>query len=339
MILKRFLTIFKRVHLPKAVFLFFIILLIFNYKKNNTSLKTSEQNVIKENSILTNSSTDTKTRQIQPDLKTDKNKSFLKHKDIPEFSEELNQLNKPDESLVEDEEDDVGTIEEDTSDSNEELRPKENPTVQEKKNVNEFQPIFTDQEIQELNKSSPAKSNLIPGIASNNDTDSTDNSQFIPIDPNGDSGADENSDENPDEETELPYVTGQARGYTILNLMQAKARQSVRMQLSTMYHARIKHMYLGVLIDGTFSWDFPWFASVIRELNADGRTLTLALYLTNGSTMRTYDSTPIRTAFSQMSPDEFRERIRFDPTVRSQFQSYARRAQQILIRACLILLD
>ena len=45
--------------------------------------------------------------------------------------------------------------------------------------------------------------------------------------------------------------------------------------------------------------------------------------------MRTYDTTPIRTAFSRMSPDEFRDRIRFDPTVRSQFQSLARRAQQV----------
>ena len=130
----------------------------------------------------------------------------------------------------------------------------------------ENEPLFTEEELRILNKSS-GNSGLIGGVVSRGESSSTGNSTFSPenIETNTD---DENNDENKEEdedEAELPYVDGQSRGYAILNLMQPNARQSVRMQLSTMYHARIKHMFLAVLIDGTFSWDLPWFSSVIRE--------------------------------------------------------------------------
>ncbi|MEZ4753509.1 MAG: hypothetical protein R3A13_04260 [Bdellovibrionota bacterium] len=249
-----------------------------------------------------------------------------------DLAKALNELSQPEEEPEDDDEVGINAAEDEAeSDQAAELETvgdvDEDDLVE---NQASDQPLFTENEIKELNDSTQ-NSSLIGGVVNRKTNTDSSSSTFTPesIDTSS-QNEDEDEDENADDlGSDLPYVDGQARGYVILNLMQLNARESVRMQLSTMYHARVKHLFLAVLIDGTFGWDFTWFASVIRELNADGRHLTLALYLSNGPTMRQFDSTPIRTTFSRMSPDEFRSRIRFDPTVRSQYVGLAKRAQQI----------
>ncbi len=124
----------------------------------------------------------------------------------------------------------------------------------------------------------------------------------------------------------------QARGYTILNLMQTQARDTVEAQLQNVIEAKIKRIYLGVLVDGTFSWDEAYFDRVVQRLNEDGRELTLVMYMTNGSTMRNAEETDIQAGFNTINPITFRNLIRYDPRTRAQYQSLVRRSLRIFAR-------
>lgn len=123
--------------------------------------------------------------------------------------------------------------------------------------------------------------------------------------------------------TPLPRVGGQARGYALLYLMEPAARPAVEKQIEILKKAEIDNIYLGVLVDGTFSTDFDYLNSVLRTLSEDDRKITLELYLTNGATMRKWDTTTIDAGFNMINPDDFREFIKFDPRIRSAFRSLA----------------
>ena len=128
---------------------------------------------------------------------------------------------------------------------------------------------------------------------------------------------------SPTETLPLKRVTGQARGYALLYLMHPHARVAVDEQISVLKRAQLQEVYIGVLVDGTFSVDFDYLESVLESLAEEGRQITLVLYLTNGSTMRSFKTTPIKAGFSQTDPDTFRFGIRYDPKVRSKFASIA----------------
>ena len=139
--------------------------------------------------------------------------------------------------------------------------------------------------------------------------------------------ADSSSNVENDEVTELPRASGQARGYLMLYLMHPRARETVEAQLEALRVANIEHLYLGVLIDGTFGINFPYLEDVVRRINQNNARVTLSLYLSNGSTMRRFDTTEIDTDFSQIDPIEFRDLIQSDSETRIQ---YLRIAQQAL---------
>lgn len=123
-------------------------------------------------------------------------------------------------------------------------------------------------------------------------------------------------------------VGGQARGYSMLYLMNQRARPVVEQQIATLLRAEISNMHIGVLVDGTFGQDYNYLRQVITRLNTGDRTLLLTLYLVSGPTMRDFDRTPIRTVFSQIEPLRFRSLITSDRRVRSQFVRIAREARQ-----------
>lgn len=116
---------------------------------------------------------------------------------------------------------------------------------------------------------------------------------------------------------------GQARGYTMLYLMHPAARATVEAQIDIMLESGVEQLYLGVLTDGTFGKDFSYLQSVLRRLHDAGRRIVLSLYLTNGPTMRRWQSTPITAGFNRIDPERFRDLIRFDPDVRAQFVNMA----------------
>jgi len=211
-----------------------------------------------------------------------------------------------------------------------ELLPRDNSVIVEAKSPAEEQvpvettkeqiALFTDEELKELAytgavvDASPA--GLIPGVH----VDRGGSASVVPPPAQSTPPPDEGTES--DTEEDLPsLLTGQARGYTMLYLMHPAARATVEAQLQAMLDARARELYLGVLIDGTFGQDFSYFAQVVQRLNTGGRLLTLVAYLTNGSTMRHYRTTPITAGFNRMNPADFRERIKFDPVVRSQFTS------------------
>lgn len=139
---------------------------------------------------------------------------------------------------------------------------------------------------------------------------------------------DSNDQEDIEPELEYPLLfTGQARGYAMLYMMHPKARATVERELEILLESGLREIYLGVLIDGTFGQDFPYLATVLQRLANNDRIITLALYLTNGATMRKYDSTPIDAPFVKIEPVEFRNLIKTDRNVQNQFLALARKAK------------
>lgn len=105
------------------------------------------------------------------------------------------------------------------------------------------------------------------------------------------------------------WVAGQARGYAMLYAMQPQARPVVEAHVQTLIESRVREPFVAILIDGTFGEDFEYAKSIITRLSKEGRRLTLALYLSNGPTMRVWDSTSIDALFSRIEPNSFRDRI------------------------------
>jgi hypothetical protein len=115
----------------------------------------------------------------------------------------------------------------------------------------------------------------------------------------------------------------------MLYAMQPEARPVVEAQVQTLLAARVREPYIGVLIDGTFGRDFVYLKDVIARLSADNRSLTVALYLSNGATMRKWRETPIDELFSRIDPTDFRQRIRRDQLLRGQFSAVVTQAQNV----------
>jgi hypothetical protein len=125
------------------------------------------------------------------------------------------------------------------------------------------------------------------------------------------------------------WASGQARGYTMLYAMQPEARAVVESQIQTLLSSRIRELYIGVLIDGTFSRDFTYLKDIIARLSSDDQSLTVALYLSNGPTMRKARQTPIDALFSRIEPDLFRQRIRREQQLRAQYLAVALQAKDV----------
>jgi hypothetical protein len=125
------------------------------------------------------------------------------------------------------------------------------------------------------------------------------------------------------------WAGGQARGYTMLYAMQPQARPVVEAHIQTMLASRIRELYIGVLIDGTFGRDFAYLKDIIARLSSEDQSLTVALYLTNGPTMRKGDLTPVEALFSRIDPVSFRQRIRRDQQLRAQFLAVTLQAKEI----------
>ncbi|MDZ4787055.1 MAG: hypothetical protein SGJ02_13360 [bacterium] len=116
-------------------------------------------------------------------------------------------------------------------------------------------------------------------------------------------------------------LQGQARGYMMLYMMHPKARETAQRQIDNLIKANIKEVYLGVLTDGTFGKDFNFLNSTLSKLSEAGRIVTLSLYLTNGSSMRSFDQTPITAGFNKIEPAKFREEIVNNKSTQNAFRA------------------
>ena len=189
-------------------------------------------------------------------------------------------------------------------------------------------PLFTREELAEierLSKSEPIKSledRFIGGVRRKRSPEVINN----PVEINDE---DKKKEDDQDEANTGVELTGQARGYAMLYLMHPRARNTVERELQAMLDSKVRELFLGVLVDGTFGSDFDYLSSVVQRISLQGRVLYLALYLTNGPTQRAYDVTDIDVAFNKIEPGDFRYKIQNDSNIRSQFLSIVRKAKQI----------
>jgi hypothetical protein len=119
------------------------------------------------------------------------------------------------------------------------------------------------------------------------------------------------------------WVYGQSRGYAMLYALQPEARAVTEANIAALLASRVREPYVGILIDGTFGRDFDYLRDTIYRLNADGRKLHLALYLSNGATQRQWRSTPIEAPFVKEDPYVFRRKIRRDVQIQAQYRVLA----------------
>ncbi len=127
----------------------------------------------------------------------------------------------------------------------------------------------------------------------------------------------------------LPQVTGQPRGYLMLYLMHPGARATVNAQVEGLVVSGIRNLYLSVLIDGTFGNDFEFLKSNIKKLSDHCDSLTLVLYLSNGSTMRRWNLTDIEAGFNKIEPKVFRELIQSEDRAKNEFRAIVRDAESV----------
>lgn len=143
-------------------------------------------------------------------------------------------------------------------------------------------------------------------------------------------GAAKEEEPSPTLEPTKEFAFGQPRGYAMLYAMHPKARLVVEKQVKNLLDARIREIYISVLIDGTFGKDFTYLRNIIRRLNnTKDVTLTLALYISNGPTMRNHHSTPIKTEFSNIEPERFREMIKWNDNIRGIYSGLVKEANKI----------
>jgi len=138
------------------------------------------------------------------------------------------------------------------------------------------------------------------------------------------------SEEGPPPELPRTWVGGQARGYTMLYAVHPRARAVVESNVRALLESHIRQVYVGVLIDGTFGNDPEYLRSIITRLSTEGRSVTLALYLSNGPTMRRGMNTGIPHLFNGITPESLRDKIRQrDPDIRARLSRVVNQAEQL----------
>lgn len=130
--------------------------------------------------------------------------------------------------------------------------------------------------------------------------------------------------------TGLQRVSGQTRGYVMLPLMQPNARLSINKQVEILLESEVDSLFIGVLVDGTFSKDYSFLHEVLRRLAVDDRKVLLALYMISGPTMRAWDKTPIQTIFSTIDPTSFRDMILGNRFIMQTFENLLKEAKPTL---------
>jgi hypothetical protein len=116
-------------------------------------------------------------------------------------------------------------------------------------------------------------------------------------------------------------VGGQPTGYMMLQFMEPAARASVERQVKIMLDSKVMTLYLSALVDGTFDEDYAYLENVVRRLNSEGRSLTLALFFANGSAQRRYETSFPGGIFNNISPADFRFLIQEDPETQARFRT------------------
>lgn len=120
------------------------------------------------------------------------------------------------------------------------------------------------------------------------------------------------------------------RGYMMLFMSHPRARDVAEALVQNLLDANIENVFIAVLTDGTFGADFEYVKSALTKISQAGRVITLAVYVSNGATMRYFDKTKITAGFAKTDPRKFRRLIISDTETRRKYLSLAENAAQIM---------
>ncbi len=120
------------------------------------------------------------------------------------------------------------------------------------------------------------------------------------------------------------------RGLACLHCTQPEAQQQAQTIRSVLLESCLRNVAINYLVDGTFSFDHQFLINEITELTSDGRRLFITFYLANGPAQRRYDITQIDSFGTQISPQEFRNRIRHDQALQGEYQRIVDRLVPVL---------
>lgn len=113
------------------------------------------------------------------------------------------------------------------------------------------------------------------------------------------------------------FVEGAPRGLSCLHCGHPRAREQALRLVEVLSQSCRRNLALTMLVDDSFSDDRDFLGELVRVSSARGSRLHLYLYLANGPWQRSYKSTPNKGIGSDMSPEEFRQRIKSDAALRN----------------------
>lgn len=111
------------------------------------------------------------------------------------------------------------------------------------------------------------------------------------------------------------------RGLACLQCMEPGAQAQAQTLISLLRRSCLRRVALNYLADGYFGFDLQALQSQIQQLGEGGRELYIEFYLMNGPNQRRYKTTQVSSFGSNLSPEEFRVRIRTDYELQSEYQA------------------
>ena len=128
-------------------------------------------------------------------------------------------------------------------------------------------------------------------------------------------------------------LDGASRGLACLHCTQPQARAQAILLHRLLRQSCLRRISINYLVDGTFSFDKDFLINQISELTQGDRQVFISFFLANGAAQRRFDITRIDSFATQISPQEFRERIEHDPELQEQYLMLVRRLIPVLEHA------
>lgn len=120
-------------------------------------------------------------------------------------------------------------------------------------------------------------------------------------------------------------LSGTPRGLSCLHCTQAEAREQSRLIASMLFYSCLKNIAINYLVDGTFSFNEEVLKEHIDLLTFNQRTPFIFFFLSNGATQRQWNRATVSSFGVRIKPEEFRERILFDPSLQDEYRAIVKR--------------
>jgi len=118
-----------------------------------------------------------------------------------------------------------------------------------------------------------------------------------------------------------PLILTPPRGVAMLHAMQPGVWEKNGAQIiNVLLESKIKNVVINVLIDGSFGINEPHLNHLVHILGSQGRKVHLIVYLSNGASQRSWQSTQVNGIGTHVKPEVWRNRIKVnDSGIKNQF--------------------